>query len=151
MPIIANDAATIPSILTFAGGALGFLGAVIAFINSRLKRAKTVEARYSLYINLLSFLECSLWIGAFLAAIAFGSLRVGLWFMIFAYIIHCALFLVGRTNYVRIEVLMLALCTGFLVFMSLGYLIERIVDAQTHMIETESRMTDILKKLTNTP
>jgi hypothetical protein len=143
---MANDTETIRSILIFAGGALGFAGAVIAFVNSRLQRATTAAARYKLCINLLVGLESALWLGGFLAAAAFGSLRVGLWFIFFAYIVYCVLFLIGRGVSLRADILMLVICTGLLVVMFLLSIIDRLVSLQGRFADVLGHLVDVLSR-----
>lgn len=129
---MANDTDTIRSIMTLVGGGLGFVGAIIAFVNSRLQAASTTDARYKLHTHLFTALEVSLWFGGFIAALPFGSSEVGLWFILFAYIVHCFLFIRGRGQFARGEILALVLATGFVVTQLLLSVISRLINALGH-------------------
>ena len=132
---MASDTDTIRSIMTLAGGALGFTGAIIVFVNSRLQAATTSDAKYELHTNLLTAFEVSLWFGGFLAAVAFGSFRVGLWFILFAYIVHCVLFLRGRSSFDRAEILALVVLTAGLVTMFLMSMLFRVLDNLGRLVD----------------
>lgn len=116
----SNDTEMIHSVLKFGAGALGFTGAMIVFINSRLQNAKTEEARNNLFANLFMVAEPVLLILGVIFLGLFESKAIGLGVVFLAYCIHCGLFLRGRSAFPKMDILvlawqsigMLALCLG---------------------------------------
>jgi hypothetical protein len=92
------------SAMTLAGGALGFAGACIAFMNSRLQAATTAEARKNLYDTLLVIVQLLSFIAAF------GMLFIHWWWsgvgLLFgSFIIQCFRFIVFPGSDIRRDTL----------------------------------------------
>ena len=136
-------------LLTVAAGALALAGGAFTFVNGRLAEAKTPEHRQSIYRVTAQVVALVISISA-VGLVLWASLykTAGVLFLL-SYAVQSGLFVTRKGAPGRAEILSFTFLTGVLCaalgFLALATVIDRVVDVQARIIESQGRIIELLK------
>jgi hypothetical protein len=132
------------SILVFSGGLLGFAGASVAFINTRLQNAKTQQDKNKLFTNLLMAAGLIFWIVGFVLLGLLITPWVGLSVLFVSYCIQCAIFIKAKSNTTKLDTLNMIWVSVIIATTLIFTLVSKLING----LEGQLRVTESIVKVT---